>query len=609
MTMLDRLEALRRAGVLDDLDLHFARLIGRVGGGDGPVALAAALASQWTGRGHICLDLVDAAAITVGEPEGATVEAPPLDVWVETLRKCPVVGRPGEFAPLILDEAGRLYLYRYWAYEREVADELALRVTDDPADADPARIRAGLDRLFPPSAEGPDWQRIAAAASVLRRFTVISGGPGTGKTTTVVRLLALLVEQAGGRPVRIGLAAPTGKAAARMQEVIRAAKRDLPVGAGIRDAIPEEASTLHRLLGWRAGSVGFRHDRENPLLLDVLVVDEASMVDLALMAKTIRALPRAARLVLVGDRDQLASVEAGAVLGDICGDSPGFSAAFRRRVCEAAGQDPGGEGDGPPIRDAMVVLQRSYRFGDRSGIGQVARLVNRGEGRHAFDVLAGSDLPGVTWRPVETPRELRRALAATAAEGFRGAAPAESAEAALAALDRFRILCAHRSGPFGVEAVNTIVEERLHAARLLAARRVWYRGRPVLVTCNDYHLQLFNGDVGIAWPDPGAGGQLRVHFRGREGSVPRFAPARLPAHETAFAATVHKSQGSEADRVLLILPNELSPVMTRELLYTGMTRARSHVEIWGTRAVFEAAAARRLARSSGLRDALWSSTG
>jgi exodeoxyribonuclease V alpha subunit len=544
----------------------------------------------------------------VGETEGAVIEAPPLAVWVETLRKCPAVGRPGEFAPLVLDEAGRLYLYRYWDYEREVAEELVRRLADDPTDADPARIRSGLDRLFPPSADGPDWQRIAVAASVLRRFTVISGGPGTGKTTTVVRLLALLVEQAGGRPVRMGLAAPTGKAAARMQEVIRAAKRDLPVEADIRDAIPEEASTLHRLLGWRAGTVGFRHDRENPLPLDVLVVDEASMVDLALMAKTVRALPRAARLVLVGDRDQLASVEAGAVLGDICGDSPGFSAAFRRQLCEAAGQDPGGEGDGPPIRDAVVMLQRSYRFGDRSGIGQVARLVNRGEGRQAFDVLAGGDLPGVTWRPVETPRELRRALAATVVEGFRGAALAESPEAALAALERFRILCAHRSGPFGVEAVNAIVEERLHAARLFAARGVWYRGRPVLVTCNDYHLRLFNGDVGIAWPDPGAGGQLRVHFRGREGRLPRFAPARLPAHETAYAATVHKSQGSEADRVLLILPNELSPVMTRELIYTGITRARSHVEIWGARSVFEAAAARRLTRSSGLRDALWPST-
>jgi exodeoxyribonuclease V alpha subunit len=605
MSMLERLAAITRAGGLADLDLHFARLIARVGGGDGPVALAAALASQWTGRGHICLDLASVAATSVGEAGGEAVDAPPLDAWVETLRKSPAVARPGEFAPLVLDEAGRLYLYRYWDYERHVAEEVSLRLTDDPADVDLPRLRAGLDRLFPPSGDGPDWQRIAGVTAVLRRFTVISGGPGTGKTTTVIRLLALLLTQASGTPLRIGLAAPTGKAAARMQEVLRVAKRDLPVDASIRDAIPEEAFTIHRLLGWRPGSVGFRHDRENPLALDMVVLDEASMVDLALMAKLIRALPRAARLVLVGDRDQLASVEAGAVLGDICGDSPGFSPAFRRRLVDATGADPGGAGGGPPIRDAIVLLQRSYRFGERSGIGQVARLVNRGEGRQAFEVLAGEEFRDVAWRTVGTPRELHRALGAVVAEGFRDVARAEGPEAALAALEGFRLLCAHRGGPFGVEAVNGLVEELLGAMRLIAPRGVWYRGRPVLITSNDYHLRLFNGDVGVVWPDSELGGQLRVYFRGTEGSLRRFAPARIPAHETAYAATVHKSQGSEAERVLLILPNEPSPVLTRELLYTGITRARSHVEIWGTREVFEAAVARRLTRSSGLRDALW----
>ena len=264
--MLDRLEALREAGALEDLDLHFARLIARVGDGEGPVALAAALASQWTGRGHICLDLSSVAGTLVGEEMGeGAIEAPPLDRWVEQLRRCPAVGRPGAFTPLVLDEAGRLYLYRYWDYQREVAEALALRLPDEPTDVDLPCLRAGLERLFPLSADGPDWQRIAVAAAVLRRFTVLSGGPGTGKTTTVIRLLALLVEQGGGRPLRIGLAAPTGKAAARMQEVIRSAKRDLPVEDSVRDAIPEAASTIHRLLGWRPGTVGFRHDRENPL--------------------------------------------------------------------------------------------------------------------------------------------------------------------------------------------------------------------------------------------------------------------------------------------------------------------------------------------------------
>jgi exodeoxyribonuclease V alpha subunit len=603
--MLDRLEALRRASALEDLDVHFARFVARVGGGDGPVALAAALASQWTGRGHICLDLGSVAGTTVGEGTAESLPAPSFDAWVEALRQSSAVAQPGGFAPLVLDEAGRLYLYRYWEYEHVVAQEVAFRLRDDPTDVDLARLRAGLGRLFSGSRETPNWQRIAAATAVLRRFTIISGGPGTGKTTTVVRLLALLLEQAAGRPLRIGLAAPTGKAAARMQEVIRGAKRQLSVEASIRDAIPEQASTIHRLLGWSPDTGRFRHDRDNPLGLEVLILDEASMVDLALMAKLIRALPRMARLVLVGDRDQLASVEAGAVLGDMCGDTPGFSSTFRRRVVEATGDDPGGEGDSPPIRDAVVVLQRSYRFDERSGIGQVARVVNRGDGRHAFQLFAEGGLSDVAWRTVETARDLRRGLASAAPDGFREAALAVAPEAALAALDRFRILCAHRSGPFGLAAVNGLVEECVAAAGLLAPRGVWYRGRPVLVTCNDYHLRLFNGDLGVALPDPQSGQAMRVFFRATQEGLRRIPPARLPAHETAFAATVHKSQGSEAEEIVLILPDKVSPVTTRELIYTAITRARSHVEIWGTRSVFEAAVSQRLARSSGLRDALW----
>ena len=251
-----------------------------------------------------------------------------------------------------------------------------------------------------------------------------------------------------------------------------------------------------------------------------------------------------------------------------------------------------------------MLLQRSYRFGEQSGIGQVARLVNRGEGRRAFEVLTSGDAPDVAWRTSRAARDLRQALV-PAALGFREAALAESPGVALAALDQFRVLCAHRSGPCGMEAANTFIEERLAADRFLVPRGVWYRGRPVLITSNDYHLRLFNGDMGIVWPDPDAEGPLRVFVQGADGALRRFAPARLPAHETAYATTVHKSQGSEVERVLLILPDEMSPVLTRELIYTAITRARSHVEIYGAYDVFEAAVARRLTRSSGLRDALW----
>jgi exodeoxyribonuclease V alpha subunit len=400
-----------------------------------------------------------------------------------------------------------------------------------------------------------------------------------------------------------------------MQEAIRVSRETLPVDARIRDAIPTEATTIHRLLGFQPGSAAFRHDRGNPLPVDVLVVDEASMVDLALMAKMVRAAPRPSRLILLGDKDQLASVEAGAVLGDICGDSPGFSPGFRRRLIEVTGQDPTDPGSatsregsaakaGPPICDAIVQLTRSYRFGQDSGIGRLAQLVNRGDAQSALDLLTRGECEDIVWRPLESPRDLAPRLAEIA--GKLGAyLAAEAPEAVLMALDGFRILCAHRTGPYGVETLNTLIANCLESRRAIRPRTPWYHGRPVLVTANDYNLRLFNGDLGIALADASADHKLGVFFRTADGGVRRLSPARLPEHETAFAATVHKSQGSEAGEILLILPGELTPVMTRELVYTGLTRARRRVEVWANPAVLAAAISRRLSRSSGLRDALW----
>jgi exodeoxyribonuclease V alpha subunit len=597
------------------LGAHLARLLTRLAGHEDPLlALAARLVCGATSQGHICVSLADAAGeplATLGEAEPGL--APSLSVWCEALRRQKVVGRPGDPAPLILDEAGRLYLYRYWAYEHELALDLQTRIADDPTDVDPRRLRDGLDRLFPPAADEVDRQRLAAAVAALKLFCVISGGPGTGKTTTVVRILALLLEQAA-TPLRIALAAPTGKAAARMQEAIRASRETLPVDARIRAAIPAEATTIHRLLGFRPGSVAFHHDRDNPLPVDAVVVDEASMVDLALMAKLVRAVPRSARLILLGDKDQLASVEAGAVLGEICGDAPGFSAAFRRRLTEVTRRDPADAGSatscdgsadaGPPIRDAIVQLTRSYRFGQDSGIGRLAHLVNRGDGPSALELLTRGECKDLVWRPLESPRDLAPRLAEIA-ETLGAYLAAGTPDAALTALDGFRVLSAHRTGPYGVEALNAIIENCLQLRHGIHPRAPWYHGRPVLVTANDYNLRLFNGDLGVTLRDAAAEHRLRVFFRTPDGRPRPLPPARLPEHETAYAATVHKSQGSEAERVLLILPDEASPVMTRELIYTALTRARSRVEIWGTRSVFEAAVARRLTRSSGLRDALW----
>ena len=522
-----------------------------------------------------------------------------------------MVGQEGEYRPLVLDSAGRLYLYRYWWYECTIADDLRARADGRATGVDSTSLRAGLRRLFPTAAAGEtNWQKVAAAVAVLRRLCVLSGGPGTGKTTTVTRILSLLIEQTPAKPPRIALAAPTGKAAARLQESVAAAKQRLAIEPAVRAAIPGTASTLHRLLGVRGDSVRFRHHRENPLALDVLVVDEASMVDVALMAKLLAALPPAARLILLGDKDQLASVEAGAVLGDVCGEATGFSSSFRERLRAVLEEPlPSGSGRCPPIGNAIVLLRKSFRFGADSGIGALAEAVKAGEAEHARSLLQGGRFRDIAWRPLGEGARLDigieeriRAGFATYLEQLLGSA---EPQAILAAFNHFRVLCAHRRGPLGVNNLNVLIEERLRRWVPIDTRQTWYPGRPVMVNSNDYQLGLFNGDVGIALRDPRANGAVRVFFETPEGGLRRFPPVRLPPHQTVFAMTVHKAQGSEFDEVLVVLPEALSPVLTRELVYTAITRARSRIELWADDAVFVGAVTQSVQRSSGLRERLW----
>lgn len=359
-----------------------------------PVLLAAALCCEALADGDVCLPLGRLAGKRPWPDQDFSL--PPLATWRAQLDASELIGAPGDYAPLILS-GERLYLARYQAYEQQLAEQLLTRAADAP-DVDEAQLSDSLARLFAFNQQSPDWQRLAAAQAVRRRLAVISGGPGTGKTTTVVRLLAALLEQPGGERLAIGLAAPTGKAAARMAEAIRNAKAELPVSDAVKDALPDEARTLHRLLGSRGDSPRVRHDAANPLALDVLVVDEASMVDLALMAKLVAALPPKARLILLGDKDQLAAVEAGAVFAELC-EGRGFDSQEAADLQRITGQNVPVETPRSRLGDAVVLLTHSHRFAGDSGIGELARRINGGDAKGTVALLQ-EGRPDLAWNEI-----------------------------------------------------------------------------------------------------------------------------------------------------------------------------------------------------------------
>lgn len=608
-------------GFFAPIDVCFADFMRRLDGrNERGIFLAAALVSHATRSGHVCLDLAAVAESTpaeVPDGQGGTPDCPPLASWRTTLRSSRVVGHPGEFRPLILDDRDRLYLYRYFDYEQRLAEAIRKRTQAADFQADDPLLQEGLQRYFPEQPEGTDWRKIAALAAVLKPFCVISGGPGTGKTYLIARILALLLEQ-HPEPLAIQLAAPTGKAAARLRETIQQAKASLPCPEAIRSAIPSQTCTVHRLLKTIHASPYFRHNADHPLPADVVVLDEASMVDLALMAKLFDAISPQARLILLGDHEQLVPVESGSVLGDICRrDSVnGFSASFRRQAARLAGERLDSCRNGRPavsgLQDSIVVLKKSYRFAADGPIARLSLALNRRSSESAMALLARSHPGELAFRELPAPGEMLHELAQAVAAGYRGYLEAANPEEALNRLNHFMILCATRTGPYGVIALNQMVEQVLRRSGRIrpdpALSGSCYPGRPVLVTRNDYELELFNGDLGtVRTADDAPGSGVFVFFQDPGGGLRRIEPDRLPENETAFAMTVHKSQGSEFDHVLLILPDRDLPLLTCELVYTSVTRARKSVTIWAREAVFRAAVARESARRSGLRDALWGS--
>lgn len=663
--------------------------------------MAIALASHQLGRGHVCLDLATMRQQGYNEllslpPENE--EAPetrllPSDVlrgvtdheWDAALEHPLLVAnaaepQAGTNQPLVRNGL-RLYLRRYWRYEQTIAHQIEQRLNTPMALHDPGSRAAGqlqtaLERLFGPVSPGAetDWQRVACANAARLGFSVITGGPGTGKTTTVVRLLAALQhvamnQEEGARELIIRLAAPTGKAAARLNESIAGAvdKLDLQAfgeGEALRRAILTDVTTLHRLMGSIPGSRRFRHHPNNPLLLDVLVVDEASMVDVEMMSQVLDALPEGAQLILLGDKDQLASVDAGAVLGDLC--QRAVLGAYRPDTMQwleavsGCAIDPRyGDADGTLLDQAITLLRRSYRFDEHSGIGQLAQAVNTAgtdagavnpAGVSALFTAGYADIARILLPPRQAEDAISRHCIEGGADAFpaggqgrqvagaaieppqgyahylrvmrdRAPAPGEGQEAldawagqVIRAHNRFQVLCALRKGPLGVEGLNQSIATALQRQRLIPATEGWYPGRPVLVTRNDYSTGLMNGDIGITLAIPVPAGAtdaprqiLRVAFPANDGSgrIKWVLPSRLHAVETVFAMTVHKSQGSEFVHTCLVMPDRMNPVLTRELVYTGITRARHWFSLLlPDETVFREAIARGVTRTSGLRLAL-----
>ena len=473
---------------------------------------------------------------------------------------------------------------------------------------DPAEL-SRLDTLLPQQYCCND-QLLAAATAAGRAFTLISGGPGTGKTTTVARLLALLVEQgiAADKAPLIRLVAPTGKAAARLTESLGAALQALPLEEAVRAAMPTSAGTLHRLLGVVPGRLAFRHHADNPLHLDILVVDEASMVDLPMMARLLAALPAQARLILLGDKDQLASVEAGAVLGDIC------SAITLPRTREHAawlaaqsGYAVAGEAGGVALRDGLCLLRKSWRFDASSGIGELARACNRGDAQ-ALAAIWQQGFADIALQPWSGGgyESMLQQVAAGYAPYLQAMAAGQSRQQIFARFNGFQLLCALREGPFGVEGCNDRIERLLERQGLIAREHEWYAGRPVMVVQNDHAIGLYNGDLGLCLPDDD--GKLRVWFEQPDGTLRALLPSRLPPHETVYAMTIHKSQGSEFAAVVMVLPERFSPILTRELIYTGITRAKSRLDLYADGPLLAQAIRRKTERYSGLAERLVENT-
>ena len=610
---------LKEAELFCSIDLHFAEFISRHTRSCNTV-LASALLSQAVQQGHICFSLSDLTEKERKSLVKSGIEVPDTQKWIAELKAdTKVVGGAYDLSgagvrPLILD-ADDLFFQKYFSYEENIRkniSKLTAPLISNQEEETFIKNKLNDTRIFEESSGTLNWQRVAAFLAIKNRFSVISGGPGTGKTTTLAKILCILYEL--DPHLKIALAAPTGKAAARMGEAVKEIKKklidEIPEMEETVQKIPEDSgSTLHRLLGTRLYSESFKHNRDNRLKHDLVIVDECSMISVPLMSKLLEALRDDARLILLGDKDQLASVEAGRCFGDICESSA--VNAFSRNFVDDYKHITGIEL--PVIHNAArstVQLEKSHRFPENSIVGRISKLINTGNelsAQAALD-LAKKGLPpensegnlSVTWHTTANQRSLINELTPIVKLFYKPLIEAESPLKALEALETIRVLGCIKDGVFGVMNLNIQIEKILVREKMIQQDDVFYENRPIMILKNDYSLNLFNGNMGIFRKD--VNGNRRAWFPGaKKGELRSFAPSLLPEHETAYAITVHKAQGSEFDTVVLVLPVSDSQVLTRELMYTGITRTKRSVIILGTESIFLQAISRQVARKSGLK--------
>ncbi|WP_413283883.1 exodeoxyribonuclease V subunit alpha [Vibrio sp. MA40-2] len=646
--MLNKVEWLQETSGIRLLDVQFARFIASIeANSPNDVGFIAGLLSYELSKGHICIKLSDFNPAHILGLYGQTADILLAECakvnWHQILTGASSIGDEIDSQQPLIFDGERLYLQRYWYYECFLADKLNNLAEPMPFSVEEKQTLAEtLDRLFPTEADQVkevNWQKVAVGVALSRKLSVISGGPGTGKTTTVVKLLSALIEQGlqKGQIPKIKLVAPTGKAAARLTESIGGAVDSLVNNEQTKLLMPTSASTIHRLLGAMPDHAEFRHNQTNPLHLDLLVVDEASMVDLPLMAKLLDALPKQARLILLGDKDQLASVEAGAVLGDICAFiDGGYSAKQASLLAELTGFDPAwlsakasssiqDSATSNRLSECLCLLRKSYRFNENSGIGVLAKAINQSDIPALISVL-DSDYQDVIHHSLTTDsyREMIDFLVAEYSNYLTCVNKAiednseritQHARKALFLFAQCRLLCAVREGKFGLSGLNQQIEAGLKQARLInTTDELWYLGRPIMITRNDHALGLFNGDIGITMlvtEIDKMGEQrryLKVFFELPDGSVKAVLPSRIPEHDTAYAMTIHKSQGSEFPTTVMVLPNQYSKILSKELIYTGVTRAKNKLIVFADNQVMIKGAKTKTQRLSGLKSRLVKAT-